>query len=194
LILGNRLVQSMMGTEMGHGSGPNGGRYGEQGQDLPGGRRLVRRAIFDSVQSAAFAADRKLAAGLEAGRRVARAVNTTGRAAVVVLGLMLGLLVITDRINQVAAGVLAVALLVVPELLARLHRALEARHEGALAGLLGRDAFFHHAGPWLAPVPARERLATYLMLLTAGEVALSGVLLTLEASDAGPLALVATTI
>ncbi|PJI52220.1 hypothetical protein CTI14_45955, partial [Methylobacterium radiotolerans] len=77
----------MMGTEMGHGSGPNGGRYGEQGQDLPGGRRLVRRAIFDSVQSAAFAADRKLAAGLEAGRRVARAVNTTGRAAVVVLGL-----------------------------------------------------------------------------------------------------------
>ncbi|MDR6623120.1 hypothetical protein [Sinomonas atrocyanea] len=165
-----------------------------KGQDLPDGRRLVRRALFDGVQSAAFAADRKLAAGLEAGRRAARAVYTTGRAAVVVLGLVLGVLVITDRIAPVAAALLAVALLVTPDLLARLHRAWEARQDGALAGLLGRDAFFHHAGPWLAPIPARERLAKYLALLTAGEVALSGVLLTLEASDAGPLALVATTV
>lgn len=179
---------------MGHGSQPNGGRYGVRGQDLPDGRRLVRRALFDGVQSAAFAADRKLAAGLEAGRRAARAVYTVGRAAVVVLGLILGLLVVTDRISPVAAGLLAVALLITPDLLARLHRAWGARQEGTLAGLSGRDAFFHYAGPWLAPMPAGERLAKYLALLTAGEVALSGVLLTLEASDAGPLALVATTI
>jgi hypothetical protein len=187
-------VQNTMGMRMGHGSQALGGRYGVRGQDLPDGRRLVRRAIFDSVQSAAFAADRKLAAGLDVGRRAARAVYTTGRAAVVVLGLVLGLLVITESISPVAAALLAVALLITPDLLARLHRMWEARQQGTLAGLSGREAFFHHAGPWLAPIPAGERLAKYLVLLTAGEVALSGVLLTLEASDAGPLALVATTV
>lgn len=153
----------------------------------------MRRALLDSVQSAAFAADRKLASAVEAGSRAARALNLGGRAAVVVLGLALGFLVVTGMISLVAAAALAVALLFMPDQLTRLDRALHSRRQGVLAGLLGRDAFFDHAAAWLASVPAKERLTKYLVLLARGEVSLPGVLLTLEASEGGSTALVTST-
>jgi hypothetical protein len=171
-----------------------GGRYGARGEPLADGTTLVRKVIFDPLQASLLDADTALASWARRHRRLARALDLTGRGIVLALGLALGWSVLAGGADQAVAAIAAVALFLAPDLLARLGRGLRARRETALSRLAMADFFQDHAAPWLAALSPTERARCYRRLLLRGEALLLGVRAQLIRSEAGAAHLLLTTI
>lgn len=144
--------------------------FGAQGTLLPDGTRLVRETILEAGQRLALAADHAVLERMKSHRKLARSVNVASRALVVVIGLVLAYVVVTNRISLAAAGIFAVVLLFVPDLFRRVDAFLTALRNRAVAGLVMAEAFFDHAGTHLQALSREEQLFRYLALLVSGEV------------------------
>lgn len=144
--------------------------FGAQGRLLPDGTRLVRETIIGAGQRLALAADHAVLERMKLRRTLARIVNVASRALVVVIGLALAYVVLTDRISLVAAGIFAVVLLFVPDLFRRIDAFMTALRNRTVAGLVMAEAFFEHAGAQLQALSREEQLFRYLALLVSGEV------------------------
>ncbi|WP_138444615.1 hypothetical protein [Sinomonas susongensis] len=130
----------------------------------------MRETILAAGQRLALAADYAVLERVKSHRTLARVLNVASRVLVVVVGLALAYVVVTDRISVVAAGIFAVVLLFVPDLFRRVDAFMTAVRNRAVAGLVVAEAFFEHAGALLQALSREEQLFRYFALLVTGEV------------------------
>ena len=146
------------------------GLFGVKGALLPDGSRLIRETVLEAGQRLSLAADHAILTKMNSHRTLARALNLACRAIVVVVGLVLAYVVITNRISLVAAAVFALVLLFVPDLFSRVNKVITGIGDRMVAGLAMAEAFFDHAGAHLQALSHDEKLSRYFALLGSGEV------------------------
>lgn len=144
--------------------------FGIKGELLPDGSRLIRETILEAGQRLSMATDHAILTKMNSHRTLARALNLACRATVVVVGLVLAYVVITNRISLVAAAVFALVLLFVPDLFSRVNKLITGIGDRMVTGLAVAEAFFDHAGAHFHALSQDEKLSRYLALLGHGEV------------------------
>jgi hypothetical protein len=144
--------------------------FGIKGELLPDGSRLIRETILEAGQRLSMATDHAILTKMNSHRTLARALNLACRAIVVVVGLVLAYVVVTNRISLVAAAVFALILLFVPDLFTRVNKLITGIGDRMVTGLVMAEAFFEHAGGQLHALTQDEKLSRYFALLGSGEV------------------------
>ena len=143
--------------------------HGKTAPRLLDGSSLIQELILTEEQSRAVAHDLKVLASARSSKIMAKLLNVGGRVTVVALLLTLAALIITESVNLVGAGILAVLLLFSVDGLNYVDKNLKARRQSQTKSLKFSSVVFGMISSRTFSKTHEQKLDNYFDLLRTGE-------------------------